>query len=198
MISRAAKRKAQSVSPSLTANDFNEAGKHCRGLLLEGSVMAGGGVAATPMSLGVGDGARILACPEAIVVTNHRDINDLIHPTCKMTGIILRSSTRAFQASVRNSASNSFQRHARRMLATAAGSGNAANLPLAGIKVLDMTRVLAGVCEKVLFCSSYTDTDKPYCTQILGDLGYSPVCPRPRSASCRHQLTAIQCRCDQD
>jgi crotonobetainyl-CoA:carnitine CoA-transferase CaiB-like acyl-CoA transferase len=37
------------------------------------------------------------------------------------------------------------------MLATAAGSGNAANLPLAGIKVLDMTRVLAGVCGRALF-----------------------------------------------
>lgn len=38
-------RAVQRVSPRLTANDFNEAGKHCRGLLLEGRAMAGGGVA---------------------------------------------------------------------------------------------------------------------------------------------------------
>jgi hypothetical protein len=49
-----------------------------------------------------------------------------------------------------------------------------ANLPLAGIKVLDMTRVLAGV--SLDFCTRQTyhilTIIKPYCTQILGDLGY--------------------------
>lgn len=35
----------------------------------------------------------------------------------------------------------------RKLATTAAASGDAANLPLAGIKVLDMTRVLAGVCS---------------------------------------------------
>jgi hypothetical protein len=35
----------------------------------------------------------------------------------------------------------------RRPIASTAASGDAANLPLGGIKVLDMTRVLAGVSE---------------------------------------------------
>lgn len=34
----------------------------------------------------------------------------------------------------------------RRLATAAAASADASNLPLAGIKVLDMTRVLAGVC----------------------------------------------------
>ena len=60
---------------------------------------------------------------------------------------------------------------------TAPGAGT---LPLAGIRVLDMTRVLAGVCvpfdiEYIVLSGLYqklTNVQQPYCTQILGDLGY--------------------------
>ena len=50
-------------------------------------------------------------------------------------------------------------------------------LPLAGIRVLDMSRVLAGVSAtasiepKAWFCDLLLMLWQPYCTQILGDLG---------------------------
>lgn len=51
------------------------------------------------------------------------------------------------------------------------------NLPLAGVRVLDMTRVLAGVSVDSLLAvfGTITLTVQPYCTQILGDLGYASL-----------------------
>jgi succinate--hydroxymethylglutarate CoA-transferase len=64
--------------------------------------------------------------------------------------------------------------HQRRSF-TAAGAGDG-TLPLEGFKVLDMTRVLAGVSLLKLFVNRFAlNTLQPYCTQILGDLGYEPV-----------------------
>jgi hypothetical protein len=47
-------------------------------------------------------------------------------------------------------------------------------LPLKGIKVLDMTRVLAGVryYPSISSLKYANGLIQPYCTQILGDLGY--------------------------
>lgn len=62
-----------------------------------------------------------------------------------------------------------------RSYSSAASSINE-TLPLAGVRVLDMTRVLAGVSRGPLFLIlEYELTPliaQPYCTQILGDLGY--------------------------
>lgn len=77
-------------------------------------------------------------------------------------------------------------------------------LPLAGIRVLDMTRVLAGV--RLCLSGVYVEDKltlvivQPYCTQILGDLGYvQPEASVEQSLSCwpDWMLTNMQCRCHQ-
>lgn len=54
---------------------------------------------------------------------------------------------------------------------SAAASPTFPTLPLAGIRVLDMTRVLAGVRYSSADKNSGADAQQPYCTQLLGDLG---------------------------
>lgn len=146
MISSAAQQSG--AERELTADCFNKTGKHCcgGGLLLERRVVEGC-VRAT-MSLGIsesGSGMLWGACSRCLGN----------HCRCTLLGriIVLAMSRFVFsgarpllQCSSRQTASYNTMNWSLRKLATAAAaSGDAPNLPLAGIKVLDMTRVLAGV-----------------------------------------------------
>lgn len=61
-----------------------------------------------------------------------------------MSGLIIRNARRAFQSSLQTPKCKWLRTQPARGLATETATMSA-NLPLAGIKVLDMTRVLAGV-----------------------------------------------------
>jgi hypothetical protein len=75
-----------------------------------------------------------------------------------MMNVMLRSSRRWLTASRFDSQCH--WRIARRGIATTpAASGDATNLPLAGIKVLDMTRVLAGVSDTLAGGMAVADSD---------------------------------------
>lgn len=90
-----------------------------------------------------------------------------------MSEIAVNSSRRFFQASWRPIKANWRCGVPRRHFAVATGAGKPANLPLAGIRVLDMTRVLAGVSRLLVLIGKLLIRNQPYCTQILGDLGYA-------------------------
>jgi len=87
-----------------------------------------------------------------------------------MASFAVRNSRRVWQAGLRFPRLNWITLSHVRRLATEAT--DASNLPLVGIKVLDMTRVLAGVSHILTIVLIKSDRGKPYCTQILGDLGY--------------------------
>jgi len=65
----------------------------------------------------------------------------------------------------------------RRYAGTTSTSQDAANLPLAGFRVLDMTRVLAGVSRMTTQEDEANMHSQPYATQMLGDLGYAMNSP---------------------
>jgi succinate--hydroxymethylglutarate CoA-transferase len=70
---------------------------------------------------------------------------------------MLRSSRRALLSSGFRPQFNRRNVISRNIATTQTASGDASNLPLAGIKVLDMTRVLAGVS-----CAVFCGMDEAY------------------------------------
>lgn len=66
-----------------------------------------------------------------------------------MKSFIPSVSRRVVSIPIQKQRSNWLRNGLKRRLATAASNSKAASLPLAGIKVLDMTRVLAGVREEL-------------------------------------------------
>jgi hypothetical protein len=92
--------------------------------------------------------------------------------------------------------------HFRRTIASTAATGDASNLPLAGIKVLDMTRVLAGVSGNIHIESNETDSHRAILYSNIGRSrvreGQSCMDQLPRLAVRQPRLTIRQSRCDQD
>lgn len=90
-----------------------------------------------------------------------------------MSNMLVRSPARFFRAPTLQFGAKSHWTSSNRCLTTTAPAAGD-SLPLAGIKVLDMTRVLAGVRLNTGCASKFLLTmNQPYCTQILGDLGYA-------------------------
>ena len=128
------------------------------------------------MSLGIGRRPRKQAAGSFVAVT--ATIINLSRSCWKMASIVLRSSRYALQTSIRRPECHWPMGNSIRRIATTAPSGDASNLPLAGIKVLDMTRVLAGVRRKSrdknlqLTSASHTAHKS---SEILGTRLYGPT-----------------------
>lgn len=124
----------------LTADCFHETGKHGAGGLGERKM-----VGLYQASLEPRDRSSSSEVIHRVEACRHlNNLRDNLVLEFKMSNFMLRSSRLVFQRFPSNSISNWPKNGLRRGLATEA-SGDTLNLPLAGIKVLDMTRVLAGV-----------------------------------------------------
>lgn len=72
--------------------------------------------------------------------------------------MMLRTGSKIFAACVRRDGAPKPIFRARHAYSTAPGATNSASLPLAGIRVLDMTRVLAGVGDSTEACDLIVST----------------------------------------
>jgi succinate---hydroxymethylglutarate CoA-transferase len=89
--------------------------------------------------------------------------SDYAHISCNFTGSLIMSLTRPLRLARSSIAARSpliqIAPYQKRWLATPVGTADAATLPLAGIRVLDMTRVLAGVSQAMLLISIASQTN---------------------------------------
>lgn len=153
----------------LTANLFHESGKHgvvsCQGRCFGGMKLVAS----------LGTGARGGSRPRPVwgtVACSSKQVCTCTQSLQNMASLMLRGSKRFLAPQCLNTPCLRRSITRRYIATTPASSGEASSLPLAGIKVLDMTRVLAGVsygASRYMRCNShsYSRTARKY-WEILG------------------------------
>ena len=118
-----------------------------------------------------------------------------------MINMLVQSSRRVIRASLPSSGSNCVKKLPRRCLATATRPGDG-SLPLAGIKVLDMTRVLAGVCSQFILAGAHYSQRISHIAHkswVISGMRWTTVRTNdPELGGSRTVLTLPQSRCHED